>query len=333
MAAYPEPTVAVSILSGFLGSGKTTLLNRLLHEPDMADAAVIINEFGDVPLDHLFVDRPKDDIAVLANGCLCCLARDGLEDALVRITTKARPDGAALSRIFIETSGLADPAPILQLILDLPSAAGRLVLDQVIVTVDAEHIGEQAKQHYESRKQLALADMLVFTKADRIDEAMIGRGRRAALRYNRAASHRLAREGTIETADLPPLEVEGAVDDHGHHCAGEECDHGSHVTSITLAGETPLDWDAFSRWFRRFRRERGERLLRAKGILRLSGETCPMAFDAVHHIAYPCRPMPDLSWPQALSRLVLIMQDTPASEIEGAWTEFQADIEPAGANA
>lgn len=330
MKTASQPPVAVSILSGFLGSGKTTLLNRLLHAPDMAGAAVIINEFGDVPLDHLFLDRPQDDIAVLANGCLCCLAKDGLEEALVRITERRRPGDTPLSRIFIETSGLADPAPILQLVLDLPSGAGRLTLDQVIVAVDAEHIEEQLKHNYESRKQLALADLLVFTKVDRINEPLITKARLVATRYNRSASHRLARDGVIDSAVLLPLETSTLVQHPGHDCAGQTCSHGSHIASATLISDAPLDWPAFSRWFRRFRRENGERLLRAKGILRLTGEDHPMAFDAVHHIAYPCRAIADLSWPATQSKIVFIMQDTSAPEIERAWAEFQAEAAAEG---
>ena len=329
------PRIPVSIITGFLGSGKTTLLNNLLRAPEMANAAVIINEFGDVPLDQYFVDLPSDDVAVLPNGCLCCIARDGLEEALTRLLNMPRPGRGPLARIVIETSGLADPAPIAQLVLDTPSSAGRLMLDQVIATVDAEHLFEQLGRHSECPKQIALADRLVFTKADRIDATVIASARELTLQYNEHAEHLLGRQGGVTSA----LPMAARAVDGGHSLCGERgsrrprgsgavhggCDHSARITAVSIVDDEPVEWAAFSRWFRNLRRLNGESLLRVKGVLSVAGEPSPVAIDAIHHIAYPPRRLPASAELAGTSRLVFITQGIPGEEIQAAWAKFRSE--------
>ena len=329
------PRIPVSIITGFLGSGKTTLLNNLLSTPEMANAAVIINEFGDVPLDQYFVDLPTDDVAVLPNGCLCCFARDGLEEALVRILNMPRPGRSPLARIVIETSGLADPAPVAQLVFDTPLSAGRLTLDQVIATVDAEHLSEQLGRHSECTKQIALADRLVFTKADRIDATVIARARELTLQYNGHAEHVLGRQGGVMSA--PPMAVH--VVNGGHSTDGErgsrwprgegavhgDCDHSVRITAVSIVDDEPVEWAAFSRWFRNLRRLNGESLLRVKGVLSVAGESSPVAIDAIHHIAYPPRRLLASAELAGTSRLVFITQGFPGEGIQVAWAKFRSE--------
>lgn len=163
--SVPQQRVPVSILTGFLGAGKSTLLNRLLKDPEMRDAAVIINEFGDVGIDHLLVESSGDSIVELSDGCLCCTVRGELVDTLANLmdamqTGRIRP----LKRIVIETTGLADPAPVMQSIMGNPIIATNFDLDGVITVVDAVNGPQTLDNHEEARKQVAVADRLIVSK-------------------------------------------------------------------------------------------------------------------------------------------------------------------------
>ena len=169
----------VSLITGFLGSGKTTLLNHLLRHPGMADSAVIVNEFGEIGLDHLLIETVSGEVAVMANGCICCTVRSDLEATLRRLL--AQRDGGEVphfSRVLVETTGLADPAPIVQLLLNNPLVSHFVRLDAVVTTVDAVHGAMQLDRHAEAVKQVALADRLLLTKTDLANGAPL----RSALR-------------------------------------------------------------------------------------------------------------------------------------------------------
>src|SRR5947209_10296749 len=164
----------VSLIAGFLGSGKTTLLNRLVQRPELADSAVIINEFGEIALDHLLVAPVEGETIVLASGCLCCAVRGDLQDTLRRLLVeRERGEVPEFQRVWIETSGLADPAPVAQLFLNNPLLGAYLRLDAVIATVDAANGLATLNRHWEARKQAAIADRLLITKTDIAAEAVI----------------------------------------------------------------------------------------------------------------------------------------------------------------
>lgn len=184
-----DRTVPVSILTGFLGAGKTTLLNRLLKHPDLTDTAVIINEFGEVGIDHLLVERSGDGVIELADGCLCCTVRGELVDTLADLmdrmqTGKIRP----LKRVVIETTGLADPAPVIQAVIGNPVLSHSFRLDGVITLVDAVNGLSTLAGHPESVKQAAVADRLVLTKAAMADEAALAALKKALLDLNPRAA-------------------------------------------------------------------------------------------------------------------------------------------------
>src|SRR5215813_14914956 len=161
----------VSVITGFLGSGKTTLLNKLLRHAGMGDSAVIINEFGEVALDHLLVESIEGEVAVLASGCICCTLRSDLEQTLRDLLARRdRGEVPAFSRILVETTGLADPAPIVQLLLNNPLVSHFLRLDTIVTTVDAVNAVHQLDRQYEAVKQVALADRILITKRDLIDD-------------------------------------------------------------------------------------------------------------------------------------------------------------------
>jgi len=169
-----SPITPVTLLTGYLGSGKTTLLNRLLADPAMEQTAVLINEFSAVSIDHLLVREASENIMVLSNGCLCCSVAGDMVQALRELYFKrANGEVPPFSRVVIETTGLADPAPILRTLIEMPLVAARYALSGIVTTVDAEHGDRQLDQHAESVKQAAVADRLIITKTDRAAPAAV----------------------------------------------------------------------------------------------------------------------------------------------------------------
>lgn len=324
----------VSVITGFLGSGKTTLLNRLLRAEGMADSAVIINEFGEIGLDHLLVERLDGEVAVMANGCICCTVRSDLEETL-RMLLVRRDSGEVphFSRILVETTGLADPAPVVQLLLANPLVSHFVRLDAVVVTVDAANAMRQLDEHAEAVKQVAIADRLLLTKADLVDATALAAVTARLTALNPAAPVIAVAHGEIapdrlfgaalfdparKTADVQRWLNEAAYaghghhEHHGHHHDQAHHDHGSHdarIQAFCMTFDAPLDWDLVSRWLAALRHLRGADLLRVKGILNVAGEDAPLAVHGVHHIFHP--PVRLSAWPDAdrRSRLVFITRD------------------------
>src|SRR5437762_4475255 len=166
-APPPSSLIPVTLLTGFLGSGKTTVLNHVLKQPDMAATAVIVNEFGEIGLDHLLVERSSEDVVLLNSGCLCCTVRSDIVDTLTNLfVDRVKGKIPFFTRVAIETTGLADPAPILHALMTEPIVAARYMLDGVVTTVDAVNGAATLDQHPEAVKQAAVADRLLLTKTD-----------------------------------------------------------------------------------------------------------------------------------------------------------------------
>jgi G3E family GTPase len=324
----PAERLPVSLITGFLGSGKTTLLNRLLQRPEMADSAVIINEFGDIALDHLLVAPVQGETLVLASGCVCCAVRGYLHDTVNRLLIERdRGRIPVFSRILIEASGLADPAPVAQLFLNNPLLGRYLRLDAVIATVAAAGGEAPLSQHWEARKQIAIADRLIVTKSD-----IAAPTERAALcqllgGLNPAAAIYDAVHGEIAPellfgvgiADRPWLRSieNAAAHPHQHH---------AEIHAVSLIAEAPIDWGRFHDWLGRLRANHGERLLRVKGVLNVAGEDRPIAVHGVQHIFHP--PVALSGWPDPdrRSRLVLIVHGLDRGMIEtGLGGNFRLD--------
>ncbi|MCP3476847.1 GTP-binding protein [Bradyrhizobium sp. CCGUVB1N3] len=336
----------VSLITGFLGSGKTTLLNHLLRDDAMKDSAVIINEYGEVSLDHLLVERVDGEVAVLASGCICCTVRSDLEETLRGLLVRRdRGEVPPFRRILIETTGLADPAPIVQLLLNNPLVSHFLRLDAVVTTVDAVNAAHQLDRQYEAVKQVALADRLLITKGDLASDsaALEARLRRLnpgagieRVAHGRIDSSRLFGAGLIdpekktvdvarwlnERAFVRSREAEhahaGQANDHNHH------HHDASIASFMLAFDEPLDWMAVSNWLAHLRSGRGEDLLRVKGILNLRGEPMPVAVHGVHHVFHP--PVALSRWPDAdrRSRIVFITRNIAREEVLALWHAVRA---------
>ncbi len=331
----------VALLSGFLGSGKTTLLNALLRDPRLADTAVAINEFGEVPLDQHLIDHGDDKTVVMANGCLCCNLSGDMEEALMRIFSR-RESGAVprFARLIVEPSGLADPAPIAQAILRNPLMSRVLRLDTTLATVDALFGASQLDRHAEARKQAAFADRILLTKTDLVTpgEAAALRARLARMnpaaeiidvRHGEVAPNRLFAGQFLDTLAAPSaiaewLEGHGGsaarhdhAHDHAHHAGAT---HTEAMRALSLVSDRPLAWPVFEAWLRKIRLELGEDLLRCKGLLNIAGQTRPIVVQGVHHVLHP--PVELDTWPSddRRSRLVLIVAGALGDTIAARWT-------------
>jgi G3E family GTPase len=341
--------IPVSLITGFLGSGKTTLLNRLLRHPAMADSAVIINEFGEVGLDHLLVEAVEGEIAVLASGCICCTMRSDLEETLRGLLARRdRGEVPSFQRVLVETTGLADPAPIVQLLLHNPLLSHFVRLDAIVTTVDAVHGERQLDAHAEAVKQVAVADRLLLTKTDLAGMEAIAPLRARLARLNPAATVNILHNGDIEpdrlfgaalfdpqrkSADVRRwlnAEAYGEHDHAHHHAHGDAhptAPHDPAINAFCVAFEGPLDWMTISGWLAELRQLRGQDLLRVKGILNLAGENAPVAIHGVHHVFHP--PVLLNAWTDddRRSRIVFITRGLARAEVEVGWRAYRAAAE------
>ncbi len=314
------------MLTGFLGAGKTTLLNHLLRQPELARSAVLVNEFGEIGLDHLLVEKLDDTTVLLNAGCLCCTVRGDLARVLREMLPRARRD--EISRIIIETTGLADPVPILATFMSDPVVASAYRLDGIVTAVDAVNGSTHLDTQEEAVRQVAVADRIVITKTDLADPAPL----RARLRsLNPGARLTVAEHGAIDPAAIlnaglfdakgKIADVQGWLDaaafeavDHHHHDPNR---HDARIRAFCLTFGAPLEWPAVAMWLEMFIASKGEHLLRVKGILNLRGLDRPVAIHAIRHLMHPPVKLP--AWPvndSRASRLVFITRDLPRPVIE-----------------
>ncbi|MET4686339.1 CobW family GTP-binding protein [Sinorhizobium fredii] len=293
----PLPVVPVSILTGFLGAGKTTLLNRLLKDPQLADTAVIINEFGDVSIDHLLVEASSDGVIELSDGCLCCTVRGELVDTLADLmdrmqTGRVKP----LKRVVIETTGLADPAPVLQSVLGNPVIAQNFRLDGVVTVVDAVNGAQTIASHVEALKQVAVADRLVISKTGLASKEQLSALHDVLMDLNPRAPIIVGDREEAGRAELfacglydPSTKLADVGrwlqdeaggthdhdhdhhhghDDHGHHHHHHDINrHGSDIRSFSIVHDKPIEPMALEMFIDLLRSAHGEKLLRMKAIV------------------------------------------------------------------
>ena len=330
--------IPINVVTGFLGSGKTTLLQRLLSAPDLADTAVLVNELGEVGLDHKLLQHVAESTLLLDNGCLCCALRGDLKASLRDLFSRRdRGQIPAFKRVVIETSGLADPVPIAYTLLAEPVVQHHFRLGAIVTTVDAVNGAAQLAKYPESRKQAAIADRLVLTKTDLAEPGRIADLRAALGRLNRAAP-------VIESADRAVDPVALLCDDiysaegrareieRWFGAARTSSEHGEHaegVRSFTLTFEAPTDWTAFGIWLSMLLNRHGEKVLRVKGLLNVAGVETPVLINGVQHIVHPPSHLP--AWPDAerRPRIVFIVQDLDPALIERSLAAFNALAMPA----
>src|SRR5262245_23726489 len=295
----------VTVVTGFLGAGKTTLLRRFLTRPEGEGTAVVINEFGSVGIDDALVRASSEDVALLGNGCLCCNMRSDLQNALRNLVAeRAQGTLPQFKRIVIETSGLADPGPILQTFATDRALGGEFHVEVVVAVVDAVAGLDTLAWSAEARKQVILADRLVVTKTDLAKPQALKRltARLAALNPH-AAVH-----GAIDGDLEPRCLLETDVPATGALRSGfvAEAEHSDGISSFVLTDEAPLPWDAFARAMETLMALRGSDLLRVKGLLNVAGCRGPVVVHVVQHLAHP--PVELAAWPDhnRASRLVFI---------------------------
>jgi G3E family GTPase len=300
----------VTLLTGYLGSGKTTLLARLLAHPDMGETAVIVNELGEAAVDHHLLRRVDERTVVLANGCVCCTLRGDLADELRDLLSRrTRGEVPPFRRVVVETTGLADPAPILYTLASEPVVKSHFVLERVIATVDAQH----GLRGAEGLKQAAAADRLVVTKADLADPRGLER-RLAAL--NPTADVLEASFGDVE-----PDVLFGGREHEPREPPVEDHAHPDGVAAHTLVFEEQLDWTAFGVWLTMLLAARGADVLRVKGLLNV-GASGPLLLNGVQHVVHPPEHL-DV-WPDGdrCSRIVFIGRGFTRAELEASLLAF-----------
>ena len=287
-------SVPVTILTGCLGSGKTTVLNRLLRLPSLAVTVVIVNEFGAVGLDHLLIEQAIEDAVLLKNGCICCTVRGDIADTLD--TLWQRRDSGQLPpfrRIAIETTGLADPAPVAHALIAEPGARHACRLDGIVTTVDALHGLMQLERQEEARRQVAVADRILLTKTDIASPQQIA-GVTARIATLTASPIRHVIAGDADPSDVFDLGPNQAAIDqwlrpldahYGHRHLPFA--HGEQIGSVVLRAHAPVRWGALQAWLDSLLSLRGDAVLRLKGFVRLEGEGRPVVLQGVHHVLHP----------------------------------------------
>lgn len=352
--------IPMTVLTGFLGSGKTTLLKRLLSHPEMAGTAVIINEFGDAGLDDALIEKIEEDTVLLPSGCVCCAVRGDLVVALKRLHKQSLyGEIPPIQRVVLETTGLADPAPIVHTMMTEEDVYRIYQLDGVVTTIDAEHGLMQLDRYFEPAKQVAIADRIVVTKTDIVPAGQTASLEARARALNRSAAIVRAVKGEISPRDLfglgahePALSgadatrwlaVEGrphadGTHGHGDHCApdcghGHAHDHGGNhthlhgITSFSLTYSEPVDGNALSLSLQTLAAAYGPKLLRVKGIVTVEGQSKPFVVHGVQHVFYP----PDVlgDWPKApdgtpdrRSRFVFITKDLAETAVRNHFRPF-----------
>jgi G3E family GTPase len=309
----------VTLLTGFLGSGKTTLLVRLLSHPEMGETAVIVNELGEVAIDHHLLRRVDERTVVLGNGCVCCSLRGDLADELRDLLgRRERGEVPPFRRVVVETTGVADPAPIVYTLLSEPVVRHHFELERVITTVDAV----QGLRAPESVAQAAAADRLVMTKTDL---APAGR-----LNVRLSALNPTAKIVEASFGELEP-DVLFAGERHLHAVPPSDGRHPEHdgVRAHSLVFEEQLDWTAFGVWLTMLLAARGSDVLRVKGLLDV-GAPGPLLLNGVQHVVHPPEHLP--AWPDDdhRSRIVFIGRGFTAVDLQGSLRAFRATARPAG---
>ena len=319
--------IPVTLITGFLGAGKTTLISRLLRHPDMDRVAVVINEIGEIGIDNDLVKMSSENVSLLANGCLCCSVRTDLQETLRELFGERRagaiPD---FDRVFIETTGLADPAPVIQTLSSDGMLGAHYRLDGVVTLVDAVNALTQLEHSPEAERQIAHADRVFITKSDLADEAALWRLRAAVRAINAQADIRTCTMGELAPAELigiglasaradpgtlcflgelsPPEGAAGGVDAGAYLGQRLPARHDPAVKTLSLRFTQSFNWAAFSGALEMLIGLRGKDLLRVKGIVNVDG--LPVVVQGVGHIFHP--PVTLDRWPSADtdSRIVFI---------------------------
>jgi len=344
MTAQPIP---VTLLTGFLGSGKTTLLNALLRDPGMDRAAVVINEFGEIGLDHDLIESSTEAMVLMRSGCLCCEVRGDLAQTLAGLRDRREAGDIGFDRVVIETTGIADPGPIVQTLVMDGELSYDFALDGVLTTADAVTGAATLDHHFEAVQQIAMADRIILTKTDLATPAQLASFEARIKAINAGAPRDIAVHGVIDPALLfgvaprqdstraqalswvaapPPAarlpKLSGLKDtnpfalpqSHGRFAtttAAKAQGHDSRISSQSIEITEPISPIVFDLWLESLMNTAATEILRLKGVVHVEGMTHPFALHGVQHIFHP--PVPLSHWPadDSVSRIVVIGRDLP----------------------
>ena len=340
----------VSLITGFLGSGKTTLLKRLLRDPGMNRAAVIINEFGEVGIDHELVASSSESMTLLSNGCLCCAVRTDLQETMRELFIKRRAGEVIdFDRVFIETSGLADPVPVLHTLQTDGMLGAQYRLDCVITLVDAVNGLRNLDDTPEAAKQAAVADRIVITKSDIAPPDAVAALEQRLERMNPYAARRLAVNGEVDVAflrDVGPRSTRAAVADLDRWLSpsgesrptegaylGERVRAGVHdasIRSFCLWFDQPFTWDSFSAAVQVLTSLRGSDLLRVKGLVNVAGEPGPVVVQGAQHVFHPPVTLEAWTSDDRRSRIVFITRNLSRESVESLFAAVGTLAAPQG---
>ncbi|RPE66994.1 G3E family GTPase [Pacificibacter maritimus] len=339
--------IPVILLTGFLGSGKTTLLQRLLRHPSMEGTAVLVNEFGEVGLDHHLLDQIDENVVLLKSGCICCTVRGEVADALANLHSMRARGEISFDRVVIETTGLADPYPVLQTLTAHPVLRSHFCNGGVLTTVDTVNADIQVTHRAEAVRQISAADRIVLTKTDLATPEQETALRKRLLHVNPAANF-ITSFASAETIldGFGPLSffTTAKAESHDHIC-GPACNHDAPsqvtqltdqhrhhdetlgVTSFSLEVEGDIDWTMFGTWLTLLLHKYGDRIFRVKGILAIEGEALPIAIHGVQHLVHAPTHMDH--WPKGMdqsgsksSRLIFILEDIDPEKIRRSFRAF-----------
>jgi G3E family GTPase len=310
--------IPVTVVTGFLGAGKTTLVRRFLESREGQGTAVIVNEFGAVGIDDALVRDSAEQTVLLGNGCVCCITRSDLQLALRQLLIdRERGLVPGFARIVIETSGLADPAPILQTFSTDRALGGEFHIDVLLAVVDAVNGEVNLKAAAEARKQVILADRLVISKSDLAGAAQLELLIRRLQELNPRAAIDVAVAGALD----PDQFIAPATAERSSFIA--EAEHSDGIASFVLERQKPMQWPAFTRAMETLIALRGGDLLRVKGILNVAGCQGPVVVQYVQHLAHP--PVELQSWPDQNrnSRIVFITRKIAESQVRDLFASVE----------
>ena len=354
----PDTRIPITLLTGFLGAGKTTLLNTLLWQKAFEDAAVFINEFGDVGVDHLLVEKIDEEVLLLDSGCICCSMRGDLSKALRDLFNRAQRKQIPIpKRAIVETSGISDPAPIVHTLLSDPFTAERFRFDGVVTVVSAMHATSQIESHVEALKQVVMADRIVISKCDAASTADIEALSHTLQALNPGAPQIRAAKGAIAAADIvdcglydPSAKMpdvaawlgEAAATaqasrqrfSYGAHAAAPTMHAAADVTSFVIDFDAPVRWGRFGTLLDTLLQEHGDAILRIKGLVNVTGEDVPRVVQCVQHVRYPSLALP--AWPDEpahaarKTRLVFITRQLGKAQVEASLARINQRMERYG---